>query len=104
MEFQCISNDTLFICPSIYNVFFRAYCSVEIKSLIKVLLIVLKHVLFFAISNAIICLFYVFSQHILFTTNGHLLQDTIEICIETYSSYAYMLWHLSGIRVVFGCA
>lgn len=46
MEFQCISNDTLFICPSIYNVFFRAYCSVEIKSLIKVLLTVLKHVLF----------------------------------------------------------
>lgn len=46
MEIQCISNDTLFICPSIYNVFFRAYCSVNLESLIKVLLIVLKHVLF----------------------------------------------------------
>lgn len=68
MEIQCMSNDTLFICPSIYNVFFRAYCSVNLKFLIKVLFSVLKPVLY----NVKTGLFVLFNVVYLYITNGHL--------------------------------
>lgn len=68
MEIQCMSNDTLFIYPSIYNVFFRAYCSVNLKFLIKILLSVLKLVLY-NVKTDVFILFYVVY---LCTTNGHL--------------------------------
>nr|DAM15052.1 MAG TPA: hypothetical protein [Caudoviricetes sp.] len=68
IEIQCILYSTLFIYPSIYNVFFGAYCSVKIKSLIKILLSILKSVLFMAFS----CCFRHFLEFYLCNTNRHL--------------------------------